>query len=57
MSRLHRRATKNLKKTLQQIRSKVLEGHSIADSMRDHPKVFFTHFYRASTSGRTHRRA
>jgi general secretion pathway protein F len=31
---------KNLKITLQQIRTKVLEGHSIADGMRDHPKVF-----------------
>mgnify|MGYP000262390889 FL=1 len=31
---------KNLKLTLQSIREKVLEGHSIADSMREHPKVF-----------------
>ncbi len=31
---------KNLKLTLQSIREKVLEGHSVADSMRDHPKVF-----------------
>ena len=31
---------KNLKITLQQIRTKVLGGHSIADGMREHPKVF-----------------
>ena len=31
---------KNLKSTLQEIRAKVLEGHSVANSMSDHPKVF-----------------
>ena len=31
---------KNLKITLQQVRAKVLEGYSVADGMREHPKVF-----------------
>ncbi|MFY0656123.1 MAG: type II secretion system inner membrane protein GspF [Neptunomonas phycophila] len=31
---------KALKRTLQAVRSKILEGHTLADSLRDHPRVF-----------------
>ena len=31
---------RTLKRTLQAVRSKILEGHSLADSLKEHPKVF-----------------
>jgi general secretion pathway protein F len=42
---------KNLKGTLQEMREKVLAGHSIADSMKEHPKVFSPIFHALVQAG------